>query len=31
MKKALEIIGAVMAEGGLAVVMFMLVAYMYIR
>ena len=31
MKKALEIIGAVMAEGGLAAIMFALVAYMYIR
>lgn len=31
MKKALEIIGAIMAEGGLAVIMFAAIAYMYIR
>lgn len=31
MKKTLEIIGAIMAEGGLAVIMFGLLAYMYIR
>ena len=31
MKKTLEIIGAIMAEGGLAVIMFGLLAYMYIH
>ena len=31
MKKAIEIFGAIMAEGGLAVVMFAAIAYMYIR
>lgn len=31
MKKYIEIFGAIMAEGGLAVIMFALIAYMYIH